>query len=218
LTIEAENDLERAKEYVRETYRDEIKLGLRHVSKIIQKETLGLGSPIDLAFRLGLAPDIRKKVYKQIDLIIDNALKLESGHQMEDLMDGNFDYYMKYDLTVSYLRKRHAKFEEIKKIVAEIFKHRIKVAKTLINAYDKGEFQDYNDLAKIALPNREDAEKALDEEIKLSNRVLDIIKKHPDLVFAPPILQGFGLTIVEQLMKYGNERKKSNLDKIYNKG
>jgi len=82
--------------------------------KIIQKETLGLGSPIDLAFRLGVAPDIRKNVYKQIDLILDNAVKLDSISDIEVLKNGNFDYYIKYDLTISYLRKKHEVFDEIK--------------------------------------------------------------------------------------------------------
>jgi hypothetical protein len=212
------SDLERAKNLVKETYRDEIKLGLRHVSKIIQKETLGLGSPIDIAFRLGVAPDIRSKVFKQIDLIIEDAVKLDDGDSIEGLLNGDFDQYLKLDLTVSYLRKRHEKFEEIKKLVAEIYKHRINLAKELIAAHDKGKFENYDDLTKLALPDREEAEKALDDEIEFSNKVLDIVKKNPDIIFAPPILQGFGLIIVEQLMTYGNERKKSNLDKIYVNG
>jgi len=218
LTVETVNDLERARELVRDTYREEIKLGLRHVSKIIQKETLGLGSPIDLAFRLGLAPDIRKRVFKQIDLVIDNAEKLDSGYGIEDLLDGNFENYMRFDLTVSYLRKHHEKFPEIKDLVKQIYKHRIELAKRLLTAHKNGVFDNYDDLARMALPIREEAEKALDDEIKLSNKVIEILKKYPDLIFAPPIIQGFGLTIVEQLMTYGNDRKKSNLDKIYHNG
>ncbi|MFX0133702.1 MAG: hypothetical protein ACFFDN_08665 [Candidatus Hodarchaeota archaeon] len=208
-------NLERAKKLVRDTYREEIKLGLRHISKIIQKETFGLGSPIDLAFRLGVAPDIRKNVFKQIDLILDNAIKLDTNSDIDILTNGNFNYYMKYDLTISYLRKRHEAFIEIKEIVKEIFRHRIVVAQQLLNAHNKGNFETYEDLARLALPNRKDAEKALDDEIDLSNKVINIVKKNPDIIFAPVILQDFGLIIVEQLMNYGNNRKKSNLDKIY---
>lgn len=208
-------DSEKATELVKETYREEIRLGLRHVSKIIQKETLGLGTAIDLAFRLGLAPEIRKNVYKQIDLIIDNAMKLDSGYDIDVLLDGNFNNYMKYDITVSYLRKHHKKYEEIKEIVSEIYKHRINMANQLINAYKSDIFKNYDDLVKIAFLNREDAEKALDDEIDLSDKVLEIVRKNPDIIFAPPILQDFGLIIVEQLMTYGNNRKKTNLDKIY---
>lgn len=215
MTEDAVADLERAKQLVRDTYREEIKLGLRHVSKVIQKETFGLGSPIDLAFKLGVAPDIRKKVHKQIDLILDNAIKLDSDSDIEILTNGNFDHYIKYDLTISYLRKRHEAFNEIKNIVKEIFKHRIVVAQQLLNAYKKGNFETYEDLARLALPNRKEAEKALDDELELSNKVINIVKKNPDIMFAPVILQDFGLIIVEQLMNYGNNRKKSNLDKIY---
>ena len=218
LSEDTRTELEKAVELVRETYREEIRLGLRHVSKIIEKETLGLGGAIDLAFRLGVAPEIRKNVYKQIDLIIDNAMKLDSGCDINALLDGNFNNYTKYDITVSYLRKNHKKYDEIKKIVAEIYKHRINMAQQLINAYKFGDFKNYGDLVKISFINREDAEKALDDEIDLSNKVLDIVKKNPEIIFAPPLLQDFGLIIVEQLMTYGNNRKKTNLDKIYENG
>ncbi len=215
MTEDSMTDLERAKKLVRDTYREEIKLGLRHISKIIQKETFGLGSPIDLAFKLGIAPDIRKNVHKQIDLILDNAIELDSDDEIEILTNGNFDNYMKYDLTISYLRKRHKAFNEIKNIVKEIFKHRIIVAHQLLNAYKKGNFVTYEELARLALPNREEAEEALNNEIDLSNKVISIVKNNPDIIFAPVILQDFGLIIVEQLLNYGNNRKKSNLDKIY---
>ena len=210
--------MDRAIRLVRDTYREEIKLGLRNISKIIQKETLGLGAPVTIAFRVVLAPEIRNNVYNQIDLIIENAVKYDIKQDIDILLNGNFENYLKYDLTVSYLRKNHEKAAEIKELVKDIFKHRIVLAKKLISAYKIGNFQNYDDLTRLAFPNRMDAENAINEEIDLSNKVLDIIKENPDIIYAPPIIQEFGLMIVEQLMKYGNNRKKSNLDKIYENG
>jgi hypothetical protein len=152
--------------------------------------------PLDQIFKIIIGPDNEKKIMKQKELILNVASQWNGSEEtFESLIDENFKAFLRSDGNYINFRKRHRKFEEVKELLKDTFRHKT------INDYHvlQGTGETYYEIVKTGIPTKEEVLKLTNKEISLYERLCDFLKNNRGIVAVPGIIR---VDIIDATIKF----------------
>ncbi len=163
-----------------------------------------------LIYHIMARKDIRDKTIRQIDVVLDCAMKF-NGSNLDGLIEEHFEDYMLNDQSFHRCKKNHKAYPVIEGIMKDLFKSRIGPAHKLIISQGTC----YEELTRIAFTEKQAAMDNLQRELEFSYKVLGVIKENKKVVKLPSFVRQPIIRIMELGQKYAKERLSQRIDEIY---
>lgn len=196
-------------EIIKKYMTNEIKGVLKNTGNFIRENL----PTLEMGYQLIVGPAEEERSFCQMELILECAKKLAPDYSnLEEVIENNFKEYMKNDNLGFNIRKRHKNYNETSEIIKDMFRNHV------ISIYEllKGEGETYDDLTLSVSPNYEDGLKYVQNEIELSNKASEIVRKDRGIINAPGMFRYDIMMGILNLVEYGNKRLMEELNRIYN--
>lgn len=159
--------------------------------------------------------EAREGTLKQIMVTLDVAKKLVkngSEEKFHELIEQNFQEYLQGDQTYMQCDKSHKSFKELKKITKKCFISQVEGAVRFLKIDE--DVIDYDELTKITFDTKEQAYRALSQQLDYNDAGIKIVEKDPSILNIPT-----GKKTIIRILRKGFEETKERLlkrlDRVY---
>ncbi|MEW5944558.1 MAG: hypothetical protein AB1742_00010 [bacterium] len=211
-------DLRRRIEIVRAEMRSRIDEGIKYTDRMIENLHGGIVgifvNRLALFIFAWLGRDrAREEGIREIDHAIYVAAQCvhDEGANLDDLIDKNFNGYLKHHPLYRRCDMDHPRFNDITALMREGLKTRADFYYQLLRR-DAG---CYEDLLKTAFPNKEDSMRVVDRQHEIVQEAFELVSREKELLKVPSIIRRDVLKIIRRTDDYGNSRLKKRINEIY---
>ncbi|MHA1299387.1 MAG: hypothetical protein ACTSO9_08135 [Candidatus Helarchaeota archaeon] len=202
--------MEKKLKIINDFYANELKLIIKEMEEYFRKKKDLL--PLDAIYKIIIGPETEAKINQQKELTLELASQWNGSEEdFEKIVNENFKTYLKKDANFVHLRKRHEKFEVVKQILKETFKHKIRNDYKLL----KGEGETYEEIATSSEPSKKEAKDFTNKEIELYNKMIDFLRNNRGIIAVPGVIR---IDILEAVIKFYEcviKHLKDNVERIY---
>lgn len=215
---DGKGDLERKKEVLRkELYASlEETLGLveRRMRSLVPGLIGGLISPVLQGLFKWLGRDrARLRGRRMIDFILEWGAV---DGELDGVVGDSFEEFLKVDEVWNRVQKGHPGAAEMKELLRNAYRNRLRGVRALLG----GDGETWLDLARSGFPKRKELEALCDEQLKLGERMVELMEKNPAMV-RPPEFLGRAVfrreiaQILKDVVIHGDRMLSDRMEEIY---
>lgn len=216
--VKSGNDLERKKEILRKelyaSLEETLKVAEGRIRSLLPGVMGGLINPVIQGLFKWVGRDrARLRGRRMVDFVLDVAA---TEGEIEERAEESFGEFLKVDEIWHRVQQDHPRAEEMKELLRRAYQNRLRGVRALLG----GEGETWLELARSGFPKREELEALCEEQLRLGERMAELMEKYPDMVRAPqflgrPVFRKEIAHILKDVILHGDRMLRDRMEEIY---